>query len=117
MKKVITNSIAFGITMMIPLSAAIAGDPVPGIDVSLEQIPGGIYKSTTDCLNVGGTITHKNGKKFCLIQKGLTKKRMKSKSSNIDKTPTAINHNSGRSNISSKIKDPNIKHQKVDSRF
>ncbi len=50
-------------------SAFAAGDPVPGVDVSLEQIPGGIYHTQGDCLKQGGTIVHERGNIFCKNKK------------------------------------------------
>ena len=46
-------------------AAFAAGDPIPGVDVSLQQIPGGIYHTQGDCLNQGGSIVHKHGNTFC----------------------------------------------------
>jgi len=45
--------------------SAYAGDPIPGVDVSLEQIPGSVYKTESDCVKHGGSIIHKQGKTFC----------------------------------------------------
>jgi len=42
-----------------------AGDPVPGVGVSLEQIPGGVYHTQSDCIRRGGSIIHKNGRTYC----------------------------------------------------
>ena len=71
-----------GIAILLPLPA-LAGDPIPGVDVSLEQIPGGIYQSQQDCTRVAGnTVVIRNGVTFC---KG---------------PATAISHNSSRSNFS-----------------
>lgn len=43
----------------------LAGDPIPGVDVSLEQIPGGIYRTPAECVRKGGRVIHQNGKQFC----------------------------------------------------
>jgi len=43
----------------------LAGDPIPGVDVSLEQIPGGVYRTPAECVRSGGRVTHQNGKQFC----------------------------------------------------
>jgi len=43
----------------------IAGDPIPGVDVSLEQIPGGIYRTPEECVRKGGRVVYQNGKQFC----------------------------------------------------
>jgi len=45
--------------------AQAAGDPVPGVGVSLEQIPGGVYHIQSDCTKRGGSIIHKNGRTYC----------------------------------------------------
>ena len=36
--------------------AAIAGDPIPGVDVSLEQAPGAIMVSRDECKKARGTV-------------------------------------------------------------
>jgi hypothetical protein len=39
-------SLAMALLLGISAAPALAGDPVPGIDVSLEQIPGGVTRTT-----------------------------------------------------------------------
>ena len=43
----------------------LAGDPIPGVDVSLEQIPGGTFKTPEECVRKGGHVINRNGKQFC----------------------------------------------------
>ena len=49
----------------------IAGDPIPGVDVSLEQVPGGVRGIATEseCERLGGYIVKKEGKTFCALRK------------------------------------------------
>lgn len=59
-----------------------AGDPIPGVDVSLEQIPGPQFANSAACTAVeGARIVVAEGKTWCEL-------------------PTAISHNSSRSNFS-----------------
>jgi len=53
------------LSLLFTVGIANAGDPIPGVDVSLEQIPGGVYKTESDCVNHGGSIVHKQDKIFC----------------------------------------------------
>jgi len=53
------------LSLLFTVGIANAGDPIPGVDVSLEQIPGGVYKTESDCVKHGGSIVHKQGKTFC----------------------------------------------------
>jgi len=46
-----------------------AGGPIPGVNVSLEQIPGGVYHTQGDCLKQGGQIMHKRGKTYCVMKR------------------------------------------------
>ncbi len=45
--------------------ASAAGDPVPGVGVSLEQIPGGIYHTQRDCTKKGGMVIQIQGVAYC----------------------------------------------------
>ncbi|RMD47610.1 MAG: hypothetical protein D6832_05660 [Alphaproteobacteria bacterium] len=85
-----TDATAFAAMLAgIVLSAAgaWAGDPIPGVDVSLEQIPGGRFAgrridSDADCRAIpGAQVVVVNGKRMCRV-------------------PKAISHNSSRSNYS-----------------
>jgi len=60
--------------LMLPLFftanlAFAAGGPIPGVNVSLEQIPGGVYHTQGDCLNQGGQIMHERGKTYCVMKR------------------------------------------------
>jgi len=53
------------LSLLFTVGIANAGDPIPGVDVSLEQIPGGVYKTESDCMKRGGRIVNKGGNVFC----------------------------------------------------
>ncbi len=50
---------------LIPVSIANSGDPIPGVDVSLEQIPGGRYATAGQCRSRGGSVVRRSGKTYC----------------------------------------------------
>jgi len=59
------NIIILILSLLFTVGIANAGDPIPGVDVSLEQIPGGVYKTQSDCVKHGGRIVNKGGNVFC----------------------------------------------------
>lgn len=70
----------FFATMVVSLSgAARAGDPIPGIDVAVEQIPGGKIASKSHCRQMGGKVFSKKSKIFCSIPKRSRKKQKRPK--------------------------------------
>ncbi|RMD94876.1 MAG: hypothetical protein D6811_01945 [Alphaproteobacteria bacterium] len=86
-----TGPIAGGLAMKLPVITILAlapltawaGDPIPGVDVSLEQIPGPVFKSEDDCSRIpGAVVVVRNGVKWCQAP------------------ASAISHNSSRSNFS-----------------
>jgi len=108
---VATSAILMGAT-----TTAFAGDPVPGIDVSLEQIPGGkILHSVTDAHGKFGFAGLKSGSyAIHLGSAGLQPARVKnynSSRSNVSqrlgssRPPSVLvkNYNSSRSNISQRV--------------
>ena len=56
------------LSLLFAAGLAYAGDPIPGVDVSLEQIPGSVYKTESDCAKHGGSIIHKQGHTFCHVK-------------------------------------------------
>jgi len=56
-----------------------AGGPIPGVDVSLEQIPGGTILTESVSLGTGGKIIHKRGKISCMMTTYPRKKVVKFK--------------------------------------
>jgi len=64
------------LSLLFTAGLANAGDPIPGVDVSLEQIPGGVYKTESDCVKHGGSIVHKQGKTFCNMKARIMKSEM-----------------------------------------
>ena len=59
--------LVFGMAALafVTLPPAFAGDPVPGIDISLEQIPGGIKTTVGKCRSDGGKVVQQGGKWVC----------------------------------------------------
>ena len=53
----------------VPLSDARPGDPIPGVDVSLEQIPGGRVATTGQCRSKGGSVVRRSGKTYCAFRR------------------------------------------------
>ncbi|MEM7425699.1 MAG: hypothetical protein AAF441_06360 [Pseudomonadota bacterium] len=51
--------------LVVPSTAAHSGDPIPGVDVSLEQIPGGRYATVGQCRRNGGAMVRRSGKTYC----------------------------------------------------
>ena len=47
-----------------------AGDPIPGVDVHLEQIPGGEHvRDKNHCRRLGGKVVKKGGRTYCALRK------------------------------------------------
>jgi len=61
MKKILLALPIFFISSL----AYAAGGPIPGVNVSLEQITGSTIPTESECLRTGGKIIHKRGKTFC----------------------------------------------------
>ena len=63
---ILLRSVISGVALGLA-GSALAGDPIPGVDVSLEQIPGGKIASQSQCLNRGGKILKKDSGTYCAL--------------------------------------------------